>query len=130
MLSKLGQVKTQLLRLIGNWINLKWMIEPSPKIPMREQVHSQQGYQVRKRLIILGSELKEPQDHHRDQCCANLNPDGILSIFKSFSSLLKCFDQLGLCCENISIRNEVSYSINDKITPGSRQKYFLNSVFF
>src|SRR4030042_2175006 len=73
MLSELGQVKTQLLRLIGNWGNLKRMIEPSPKIPMGKQIHSQQGYQVRKGPIKFGSELKEPQDQHSDQCCPNLN---------------------------------------------------------
>jgi len=77
MLSELGKVQKQLLRLIRNWGNLKRMIEPSPKVPMGEQVHSQQGYQVRKGPIKLGSELKEPQDQHRDQCCPNLNLDGI-----------------------------------------------------
>src|SRR5512139_842131 len=77
MLSELSQVKTQLLRLIRNWGNLKRMIEPSPKIPMGKQIHSQQGHQIRKGPIELGSELKEPQDQHRNQCCPNLNPHRI-----------------------------------------------------
>src|SRR4030042_1832175 len=73
MLSELGQVKTQLLRFIRNWGNLKRMIEPSPKSSMGKQIHSQQGHQVRKGPIKLGSELKEPQDQYCDQCCPNLN---------------------------------------------------------
>ena len=44
---------------------------------MGKQVHSQQGHQVRKGPIKLGSELKEPQDQRRDQCCPNLNPNSI-----------------------------------------------------
>jgi len=66
MLSELSQVKTQLLWLIGNWGNLKRMIEPSPKIPMGKEINSQQSHQVRKGPIKLGSELNEPQDQHRD----------------------------------------------------------------
>lgn len=77
MLSELGKVQKQLLRFIRNWSNLKRVIESSPKIPMSKQVHSQQSYQVRKGLIKLRSELKEAQDQHCDQCCPNLNPDGI-----------------------------------------------------
>jgi len=53
------------------------MINPSPKIPMGKQNHSQQGYQVRKKPIKLGSKLKEPQDQHRNRCCPNLNPNNI-----------------------------------------------------
>ena len=67
----------QLLRLIRNWVNLERMIEPSPKISMGKQIHSQQGHQVRKGPIELGSELKEPQNQHRNQCCPNLNPNSI-----------------------------------------------------
>ena len=77
MLSELGQVKKQLLRFIRNWGNLKRTIKPSPKISMGKQIHSQQGHQVRKGPIKLGSELKKPQDQHRDQCCPNLNSNSI-----------------------------------------------------
>jgi hypothetical protein len=51
-------------------------VEPF-KHPMSKQIHSQQGHQVRKGPMELGSELKEPKDQHRNQCCPNLNPHSI-----------------------------------------------------
>ena len=44
---------------------------------MSKEVHSQQGHEIRKGPIKLGSKLKEPQDEHRNQCCPNLDLDGI-----------------------------------------------------
>jgi hypothetical protein len=44
---------------------------------MRKQIHSQQRDQIRQRPREFGPELKEPEDQHRNQCCPNLNLNGI-----------------------------------------------------
>ena len=44
---------------------------------MGEQIHPQQGHQIRQRPAELGSQLQEPQDQHGDQCGPNLDLDGI-----------------------------------------------------
>src|SRR4030042_1148572 len=77
MLSKLPKTELKLLRLIRNWWYFKRLIEPGPKIPMSKEVHSQQGHEIRKGPVELGTKLKEPQDQHRDQCCPNLDLDRI-----------------------------------------------------
>lgn len=77
MLSELPQLQTKLLGLVWNGINLKGLIEPGSKIPMSKEVHPQQGHQVGKKPVELRPKLKKAQDQNRNQCCPNLNPDGI-----------------------------------------------------
>jgi hypothetical protein len=77
MLSKLSKTEFKLFRLIRHGRYLKGLVDPVPKISMRKQVHSQQGDQIRKGPAEFGSKLEEPQDQHRNQCCPNLNLNGI-----------------------------------------------------
>ena len=44
---------------------------------MGKQIHSQQGDQIRKGPTEFGPKLKETQHQHRNQCCPNLNLNGI-----------------------------------------------------
>jgi len=77
MLSELSQLQFQLFRLIESWQDLKRFVQPSPEIPMGKQVHPKQSHQIRKRPGEFGSKLEKPKDQHRNQCCPNLDLDGI-----------------------------------------------------
>ena len=77
MLSELMETECELFGFIGNWWYFKRFIEPGPKISMSKEIHSQQGHEIRKRPVKLGPKLKESQDQHRNQCCPNLNLNGI-----------------------------------------------------
>ncbi len=44
---------------------------------MSKEVHSQEGHEIRKGPVKLGTKLKEPQNQHGNQCCPNLDLDGI-----------------------------------------------------
>ena len=77
MLSKLTKTELELFGFIRNRWYFKRFIEPSPEIPMGEQIHSQQSHQVRKGPVEFGSKLEETKDQHRDQCCPNLDLHGI-----------------------------------------------------
>ena len=77
MLSELTETELQLFGFIRNRWCLVRFIEPSPKIPMRKEIHSQQGHEIRKGPMKLRPKLKEPQDQHGNQCCPNLDLDGI-----------------------------------------------------
>ncbi len=44
---------------------------------MGKEIHPKQGHQIRKRPTEFGPKLKELQDQHGNQCCPNLNLDGI-----------------------------------------------------
>src|SRR4030066_198105 len=77
MLSELAETEFELFGFIRNRWYFKRFIEPGPKISMSKQIHSQQGHEIRKGPVKLGSKLKEPQDQHRDQCCPNLDLNGI-----------------------------------------------------
>ena len=77
MLSELNQVQLQLFRLIGFGWNVKRFVQPSPEIPMGKEIHPKQSHQIRKRPTEFGSKLKELQNQHGNQCCPNLNLDGI-----------------------------------------------------
>ena len=77
MLSELEQVQFQLFRLIKRRQDFKGFVQPSPEIPMGKEIHPKQGHQIRKRPAEFGSKLEKPQDQHGNQCCPNLNPDGI-----------------------------------------------------
>src|SRR5512147_2112853 len=77
MLSELTEAELQLFGFIRNrWCFVRF-IEPGPEISMSKEVHSQQGHEIRKRPVKLGTKLKEPQNQHGNQCCPNLDLDGI-----------------------------------------------------
>ena len=44
---------------------------------MSKEIHSKQGHQIRQRPVELGPKLEEAKDQHRNQCCPNLNLNGI-----------------------------------------------------
>ena len=44
---------------------------------MGKRIHPKQGHQIRKRPSELGPKLEKPEDQHGNQCCPNLNLDGI-----------------------------------------------------
>ena len=44
---------------------------------MSKETHPKQGHQIRKRPTEFGPKLEKAQDQHRNQCCPNLNLDGI-----------------------------------------------------
>jgi len=44
---------------------------------MSKETHPKQGHQIRKRPIEFGPKLEKAEDQHRNQCCPNLNLDGI-----------------------------------------------------
>jgi len=44
---------------------------------MSEEIHPEQGHQIRKRPAEFGPKLEEFEDQHGNQCCPNLNLDGI-----------------------------------------------------
>src|SRR4030042_6405776 len=77
MLSRVTKTECELFGFIRNRWYFKGFIEPGPKISMSKEVHSQQGYEIRKGPIKLGTKLEGPQDQHRDQCCPNLDLDRI-----------------------------------------------------
>ena len=74
---QLTETKLKLFGFIGNRWYFKRFIEPGPKISMSKEVHSQQGHEIRKGPIKLGSKLEETENQHCDQCCPNLDLDGI-----------------------------------------------------
>jgi len=77
---------------------------------MGKEIHPKQNYQIGKRP----AELKESKDHHRNQCCPNLDLDGIRrGPHKGFKVLLQV-----LASGNIlSIGGEES-----KSRPGNERK--------
>ncbi len=77
MLSELDQVQLQLLRLVESRQDFKGFVQPSPEIPMGKEIHPKQSYQIRKRPAEFGPKLEKPEDQHANQCCPNLNLDGI-----------------------------------------------------
>src|SRR4030067_1138678 len=77
MLSELTETELELFGFIRNrWCFVRF-IEPGPKIAMSKEIHSQQGPEIRKGPVKSGAKLKEPQDQHCDQCCPNLDLNGI-----------------------------------------------------
>src|SRR5512137_2100743 len=44
---------------------------------MSKETHPKQGHQIRKRPTEFGPKLEKAQDQYRNQCCPNLNLDGI-----------------------------------------------------
>ncbi len=66
MLSKLKH-HCDLLRLGRIWGSGKGIVEPSPQIAMRKQIHAQQRYQIRQRPTPLRFQLHEAQHQHRNQ---------------------------------------------------------------
>src|SRR4030066_1523354 len=77
MLSELTEKEFELFGFIRNRWYFKRFIEPSPKISMSKEVHSQQGHEIRKGPVKLGAKLEETENQHRNQCCPNLDLNGI-----------------------------------------------------
>ncbi len=77
MLSELDKAQFQLFRLVKSRQDFKRFVQPSPEVPMGKEIHSKQGYQIRKRPAEFGPKLEKPEDQHGNQCCPNLNLDGI-----------------------------------------------------
>ena len=77
MLSELTETEFELFGFIRNRWYFKRFIEPGPKISMSKEVHSQQGHEIRKGPVKLGAKLEETENQHRNQCCPNLDLDGI-----------------------------------------------------
>jgi hypothetical protein len=77
MLSELTEAELQLFGFIRNRGCFIRFIEPGPEISMSKEVHSQQGHEIRKGPVKLGTKLKEPKNQHGNQCCPNLDLDGI-----------------------------------------------------
>jgi hypothetical protein len=44
---------------------------------MGKEIHPKQGHQIRKRPSVFGPKLEKFEDQHGNQCCPNLNLDGI-----------------------------------------------------
>src|SRR5512139_831754 len=44
---------------------------------MGKEIHPKQGHQIRKRPAEFGPKLEKLEDQHGNQCCPNLNLDGI-----------------------------------------------------
>jgi hypothetical protein len=77
MLSELDQAQFQLFRLVESRQDFKGFVQPSPEIPMGKEIHPKQGHQIRKRPGEFGPKLEKLEDQHGNQCCPNLNLDGI-----------------------------------------------------
>ncbi len=77
MLSELDQAQFQLLRLVESRQDFKGFVQPSPEIPMGKEIHPKQGHQIRKRPGEFGPKLEKLEDQHGNQCCPNLNLNGI-----------------------------------------------------
>jgi len=77
MLSELTETEFELFGFIRNRWYFKRFIEPGPKISMSKEVHSQQGHEIRKGPVKLGSKLEETENQHCNQCCPNLDLHGI-----------------------------------------------------
>src|ERR1041384_3942221 len=83
MLSELTPGHTQLSRLYGNGLRLavfgrtERFIQPIPQVTVYQKVHAQKVDQVGKRPTKLRLQLEKLNQQHCDQCCPNLNPNGI-----------------------------------------------------
>ncbi len=68
MLSELDQAQFQLFRLVKSRQDFEGFVQPGPQVPMSKEIHSKQGYQIRKRPVEFGPKLQKPQDQHGNQC--------------------------------------------------------------
>ncbi len=76
MLSELGHVEPQLLG-VRDWDDFKGLFQPGPEVSVCEEVHPKQCHQVGERPVELGAQLEPAQEQHGNQCCPDLNLDGI-----------------------------------------------------
>jgi len=65
--------------LLLEWMNIEWAVDPFPQVTIRKQVPAQECHQIGERPLELGLELKVLDQQHGNQCCPNLDAEGILT---------------------------------------------------
>jgi len=99
MLSELTPTQTQTVRFVRDGIGLKGMIQPGPKIPMGKRFIRSKATKFESDQLNLDRSWRKAQDQDRNQCCPNLNLDGIGAGPDKVLILRFCFR----CLKKISI---------------------------